>query len=88
MDGAAVMEISRDALITLLAVAGPILMIGLAVGLVVSVIQTITQIQEMTLTFVPKILIVFASLLILLPSMGTQLGDLMTRLMDRVIQGG
>lgn len=88
MTGQEVLDIGQDALYTLLQVSGPVLMLGLVVGLVISIFQTATQIQEMTLTFVPKILIVFSALIILLPQMGTLLGDLMNRLMDRIIQGG
>ncbi len=88
MDGGEILEIGRDALYTLLQVSGPILLLGLVVGVIISLFQTVTQIQEMTLTFVPKILVVFASLLILLPQMGSLMGGLMTRLMERIVQGG
>lgn len=88
MNGQEVLDVGRDALFTLLQVAGPILVIGLVVGLVISIFQTITQIQEMTLTFVPKILIVFSALLLFLPQMGALLNDLMVRLMDKIVQGG
>ncbi len=51
-----VLEIARDAFILAAKLAGPVLMVALIVGVVVSVLQTITQIQEMTLTFVPKLI--------------------------------
>jgi len=88
MDGGEVLEIGRDALYTMLQVSGPILLLGLLVGVVISLFQTVTQIQEMTLTFVPKILVVFTSLLILLPQMGSLMSGLMNRVMERMIQGG
>lgn len=88
MEGTDVLEVGRDALYTLLQVAGPILLLGLVVGVVISLFQTVTQIQEMTLTFVPKILVVFASLLVLLPQMGALMGGLMTRIAERMITGG
>lgn len=88
MNGQDVLDVSQDALYTLLQVSGPILMIGLVVGLVISLFQTITQIQEMTLTFVPKILIVFAALLFLLPQMGALMADFMMRITERIAQGG
>ena len=57
-----VMSLSRDAVMTALFVAAPILGFSLVTGLVISIIQAVTQINEVTLTFVPKILAVFAAL--------------------------
>ncbi len=62
-----VIDLSRDAIITALLVAAPMLIIALGVGLVVSVIQSVTQIQEQTLTFVPKLILVGAAFIIGLP---------------------
>ena len=59
-----VLSVSREAIITILLVAGPILGFGLAVGLMVSIFQATTQIQEPTLSFVPKIVAVMVALLI------------------------
>jgi flagellar biosynthetic protein FliQ len=59
-----VLHIAREALLVALLLAAPALIIGLAVGLVISVFQATTQIQEQTLTFVPKIVAVLLSLLI------------------------
>ncbi len=80
-----VLEVSREAVIVMLKVGGPVLAMALAVGLLVSLFQALTQIQEMTLSFVPKILVIFVSLLVLLPYM---LGTLVTfgeGLMDRIV---
>ena len=65
MDEAALLEIARDAVIVTLKVGAPIMLISLAVGLLISLFQALTQIQEATLTFVPKVVIVFISLLLL-----------------------
>lgn len=54
-----VLDVMRQAVMTVITVAGPLLLIALSVGLLISVFQTITSIQEQTLTFVPKILAVF-----------------------------
>jgi flagellar biosynthetic protein FliQ len=62
-----VMEIARQAIKVTLLVSLPILGIGLLVGVLISLLQAATQIQEMTLTFVPKILSIFVGLLLLLP---------------------
>jgi flagellar biosynthesis protein FliQ len=62
-----VVELAQKAIKVTLFVSLPILGIGLVVGLLVSLLQAATQIQEMTLTFVPKILSIFIGLLLLLP---------------------
>lgn len=64
-----VITIGRDAITTMLLVAAPMLLSGLVIGLTISLFQAITQIQEMTLTFIPKIVIVAVSLLVFLPWM-------------------
>ncbi len=69
MNEAQVLEIARETVLTLVMVAAPLLLVGMAIGLVISLFQTLTQIQEMTLTFVPKVLVVFVSLILLLPFM-------------------
>ena len=60
----AVMDTTRDALFLIIKVSLPVLLVSLCVGLVVSIFQTVTSIQEQTLTFVPKIVCVFLSLVI------------------------
>ncbi len=60
-------DISAEVFKTLLLVSGPVLLVSLVTGLVVSLFQAVTQIQEFTLTFVPKIIAVFVCLFILLP---------------------
>ena len=55
MNEAQVLEIARDTVLTLVLVSAPVLLVGMAIGLVISLFQTLTQIQEMTLTFVPKV---------------------------------
>lgn len=64
-----VTKIARDAIEITLLLSLPVLGVGLVVGLVISLLQAVTQIQEMTLTFVPKIVAVLLSLLVLLPWM-------------------
>lgn len=88
MTGPEVLDVARDALWTMLLVSAPVMIIGLVVGVVISLFQALTQIQEMTLTFVPKMIAIFVSLIVLLPFMGTTLGDLMQRLADKIIAGG
>ncbi len=80
-----VLDIGRDAVWVFLKVAGPILLVGLAVGLSISVFQTLTHIQEMTLTFIPKIVAVFSSLILFLPWMLANLNEFTQRVMDKII---
>ncbi|GBD95532.1 MAG TPA: flagellar biosynthesis protein FliQ [Nitrospirae bacterium] len=79
-----VKEISADVFRTVLYVAGPPLLAGLAIGLLVGFFQTITQIQEMTLTFVPKMLVVFACLFFLMPWMSEKLMTFTTNLITNI----
>lgn len=64
-----VTNIGKEAIEVILLVSAPVLIAGMAVGLLISVFQAVTQIQEMTLTFVPKIIVVFLVLLALAPWM-------------------
>ncbi len=88
MTPAIVLDVARDALLTTLIVSGPLLVVGLVVGIVVSLFQALTQIQEQTLVFVPKILAVFATFLLLMPFIGDAMSSQMTRLMARIASGG
>ena len=67
MSQSMVIGIARDAVLTVLYVAGPVMVVALVVGLIVSILQATTQIQEQTLTFVPKIVAVFMFILLMLP---------------------
>lgn len=80
MDAGDVNQIIREALFLVLKVGGPMLLASLIMGLMVSIFQTVTSIQEQTLTFVPKLLVAFGSLILLGNYMGTQITDFMTKL--------
>ncbi len=83
-----VLELSRESVWVTLKVGGPILVVALVVGLSISLVQALTQIQEMTLSFVPKIIAIFVALVLLLPFMLTTLIDFTRELMDRAIALG
>ena len=68
-----VLDIARDAVFTLLKIVTPILSVALFVGLIIGIFQALTQIQEMTLAFVPKIISVFVALILLFPFMLNQM---------------
>jgi flagellar biosynthesis protein FliQ len=86
MNGAEVLDIGRDALYILLIMSAPVMLVSLVVGLIVALFQALTQIQEMTLTFVPKIVAIFLTLMISLPYMGSTLADFYEELMDKVAE--
>ena len=87
MTGPEVLEVARDSIWTIVVVASPMLVIGLVVGVVISLIQALTQIQEQTLVFVPKILAIFVTLLLALPFMADALHSHMMRISSRIIGG-
>ena len=84
MTAAEVMDIAREAIWVLIKVAGPIMLIGLVVGVVISLVQALTQVQEMTLTFVPKILAIFVSLVLFMPFMLATMDHFMAQIADRI----
>jgi flagellar biosynthetic protein FliQ len=88
MTGAEVLDVARETIITLIIVSAPLMISGLVVGLIVSLFQALTQIQEATLVFVPKILVMFVVLLFTLPLMGDAMTGYMTRLATRIMRGG
>jgi flagellar biosynthetic protein FliQ len=79
-----VLDLVRDGLMTIVLCAAPPLLAGLVVGVVVSIFQTVTSIQEPTLAFIPKIVAVLASLIIFGPFMLTTLTDYFTQLLASI----
>ena len=88
MNAAEVMEVAREAVIVMLKVGSPIMLLALTVGLTISLFQALTQMQEMTLTFVPKAIVIFLSLLLFLPFMLGVLVTFTESLMDRIVALG
>ena len=86
MTGPQVLDLAREAIYVLLVVSGPMMVVGLGVGLLVSLFQALTQIQEMTLAFVPKIVAIFVTLLVTLPFAGQKLSSLMQLISEQIIQ--
>ena len=84
MDPQQVLSFGRDGLLTLLTVCGPIVLVVLAVGLVVSILQAATQIHEATLSFVPKLLAAFATLAVAGPWMITKLVDYIQQVLQAI----
>lgn len=88
MNEVEVLDISREAIFTLLKVVTPVLLVALFIGLIIGIFQALTQIQEMTLAFVPKIIGVFVALIILFPFMLNQMRNLSETLFDKIATGG
>ena len=84
MSGAEVMDVGRDALWLTIQLCAPVLIVGLIVGVVIGLFQALTQIQEATLIFAPKIIAIFVSLLLFLPLMGALLGGFMQQIAGRI----
>jgi flagellar biosynthetic protein FliQ len=80
----AVAGLARDAVLQLLLIAGPLLLVSVVVGLVISVLQAITSIHEQTLTFVPKIFAVLGAALLLGPWLGSSMLDFTRRLFESI----
>ena len=77
-------DIGREALWTMLKLGAPVMLVALTVGLAISLVQALTQIQEMTLSFVPKIIAIVVALVIFLPFMWTGMSDYTRLLYERI----
>jgi flagellar biosynthetic protein FliQ len=88
MTAAEVLDVARDGILTLILVASPLMLVALIVGVAISLLQALTQIQEMTLVFIPKILAIFLALLIALPFMGDVMQGYMARIAERIVAPG
>ena len=84
MSGAEVIDIGRDAIWLTLQLCAPALIVGLVVGVGIGLLQALTQIQEATLVFAPKIVAVFITLLLALPLMGALMAGFMRQIASRI----
>lgn len=87
MGGAEVLDLARTAIWVTIKIAAPVMLAGLAVGFVVSLFQALTQIQEQTLAFIPKILSIFIVLMLTLPFMADSLNSFMSTLAEWIVRG-
>lgn len=85
MTGGEVLDLAREATWVLVVMAAPVMLIGLVVGVAIGIFQALTQIQESTLVFVPKILAIFASVILLLPFMAAAMSGLMGTIVQRIV---
>jgi flagellar biosynthetic protein FliQ len=84
MSGAEVIDVGRDALWLTIQLSAPALIVALAVGVGVGLLQALTQIQEQTLVYAPKIIAIFISLVVFLPLMGALMGNFMNQIAARI----
>ncbi len=87
MDPVDAMEVARSGLMVTLTVAGPMLMASLIVGVVIGLFQALTQVQEMTLTFVPKLIVLGVVMLLSLPMIGQAMSGFTMELAERIVAG-
>lgn len=84
MSGAEVLDVGRDAIWLTIQLCAPVLIVGLIVGVAIGLLQALTQIQEATLIYAPKIVAIFISLLIFLPMMGALMSGFMRNIAARI----
>ena len=84
MNGAEVLDVGRDAIWLTIQLSAPVLIVGLVVGVGIGLMQALTQIQEATLVYAPKIIAVFLALLLLLPLMGALLAGFMHEAVNKI----
>jgi flagellar biosynthetic protein FliQ len=87
MSPSEVIQLVEASLLLVLTVVGPLLLTSLIVGTVIGLLQALTQIQETTLTFVPKLLAMGVVFLLMLPTMGQALSGFMSKISDLIITG-
>lgn len=87
MTGPETLDIAREGIVALLKVSGPPMVVGLVVGVAIALFQALTQVQEMTLVFVPKIIAIFVTLLLAMPFMGAVMGDYMNLVASHIVGG-
>jgi flagellar biosynthetic protein FliQ len=86
MGGGEALDLAREATWVLILMTGPIMLVGLVVGVAVGLLQALTQIQEATLVFVPKILSIFVAVILLLPFMAATMSGLMATIVQLIIR--
>jgi flagellar biosynthetic protein FliQ len=87
MDEAEIVGLAQQAIGMTLQLGMPVMLIGLLVGVIIALFQALTQIQEMTLAFVPKILAIFAAIYLLMPMFAVLMTEYMQFLADTIIAG-
>lgn len=85
MNQTEIIETAREAILMVIQIGAPVMIVGLVVGVSIALIQALTQVQEITLVFVPKILAIFLSIFVFFPGFAAAMVAFMERLADRMI---
>jgi flagellar biosynthetic protein FliQ len=88
MDQQLVMDVCREAILLMITLSSPVMFVGLIVGVIIALLQALTQIQEMTLAFVPKIIAIFFMIYLFLPIMMFEMQEFMNNISDQIIGAG
>jgi flagellar biosynthetic protein FliQ len=80
-----IIDLLREAIWLSIKISAPIMLVGLIVGVTIALLQALTQVQEMTLVFVPKILAIFVAIFLMLPAFTTILIEFMNMIADRIV---
>jgi len=88
VNGTEAIDIGRETIYVMLKIGGPVMLLALTVGLAIALFQALTSIQEMTLTFVPKIIVIFVGVMLMLPFMLSSLTTFSQGLFDRMVALG
>ncbi len=80
-----VIDVAREAIMLVIQLSMPVMVVGLLVGVTIALIQALTQVQEITLVFVPKILAIFLAIFFFLPGFATLMINFMDKIADRII---
>lgn len=87
MNGPEVVDLARESIYVMLQIAAPMMIAALVVGVAIALLQALTQVQEMTLVFVPKIVAIFLVLLLALPFMGQAMASYMNLIAQKIVSG-
>ena len=85
MNQTEIIDISREAIMMVIQLGMPVMVVGLIVGVTIALVQALTQVQEITLVFVPKILAIFFAIFLFMPSFATTMIDFMNRIADKIV---
>lgn len=88
MDQTEIIDFTREAIVLCIKLSAPVMIVGLVVGVIIALVQALTQIQEMTLAFVPKIIAIFATIFLLFPMMSMAMIEFTQKIADKIISMG
>lgn len=88
MEDAEIVDFAREAIILTIRLSAPVMLIGLAVGVIIALIQALTQIQEMTLAFVPKMMAIYLAIFLMFPMFAIAMQAFTEKIADKIISLG